>query len=190
MKKVLPIPEYPGYFVSDCGEIFSEKQTFRKQMKTGTTETGYKVARFYVNKKGYTKKVHRLVAQMFLPNSRHLTEINHKNGIKTDNRVENLEWCTRSENIKHSFAVLGQKSPKYWKDKKGIDNPFAKPVLQIKDGKVINKYFGAREAAEAVGSHASCICECCNQKRKTAKGFQWKYERKEESLCQPQGTKS
>jgi len=71
---------------------------------------GYLMIRF--TSKGKYHAIHRLVANAFIPNPNNLPQINHKNGIKHDNRVENLEWCTVSQNIKHAFDI-GLKS-KYW----------------------------------------------------------------------------
>lgn len=66
--------------------------------------------------------IHRLVVSSFLPNPNGLKEVNHKNGIKGDNRLDNLEWCTRSENMLHAFKVCGRVNAGL----KGDKNPAAK----------------------------------------------------------------
>lgn len=74
--------------------------------KPSIRENGY----LYLNFNGKKMYVHRLVAMAFIPNPKGLPQVNHKNGIKTDNRVENLEWCDSSYNNKHSFDFLGRKA--------------------------------------------------------------------------------
>ncbi len=114
---------YEGiYAVCEDGKIWAHPRTIiRKRkgwkgaivhlnghwMKTSTTKKGdwyYSIAFGWGNsRKGY--KVHRLVAQAFIPNPNNLPDVNHKNGDKTDNRVKNLEWVTRRQNLEHGFKI-------------------------------------------------------------------------------------
>ena len=120
--------------------------------------------------------VHRLVAKTFISNPENKPQVNHKNGIKIDNRVENLEWVTRSENQKHRFEVLGQKGPKSFLGRFGKLHPRAKIVQQIKDGKIIKEFFGTQEAYRKTGIRTGNICSVCKGRRKTAGGFEWRYK--------------
>lgn len=135
---------------------------------------GYPCVYLRKNHTTFYTSVHRLVAKAFIPNPKNKPQVNHINGIKTDNRVENLEWCTSGENQAHAWRIGLQKvRVKAGKPKR--------PVMQIEvdTGRVIAEFPSIAEAGRALGiKSASDIGACCRQcrGRKTLKGFIWKYK--------------
>lgn len=106
------IPGYPGYKASDDGQIMSFKLNPEgKLMRQHYSNNGYrKLALTNANGKSHCEGVHRFIALAFIPNPDNLPQVNHKNGVRDDNRAENLEWVTSSENHKHAYRELGKVS--------------------------------------------------------------------------------
>ena len=116
-----------------------------------------------------TVYIHRLVAKAFIPNPKNLPEVNHINGKKSDNRIDNLEWCDKSYNMKHAIETLGFKANvSYLHDKR--------PVYQLdKDtNEIIKSFDSISQAIKETGiTHISGVCL---GNRRTAGGFKWKYK--------------
>ena len=91
------------YQVSNFGRVKSLRRNII--MKSQIDTRGYEILRLYKNKKGKTFTVHRLLAKAFIPNPLNKEQINHKNCNRIDNRLENLEWVTPKENIRHAFEM-------------------------------------------------------------------------------------
>jgi len=89
------------YIISNKGNIYSNKRNL--QLKTRIDRYGYEIVTLWINGKAFTRKIHRLVAIAFIENPLKLETVNHKNGIKLDNRVENLEWLSVADNHRHGF---------------------------------------------------------------------------------------
>jgi len=99
------------YLVSNDGRVVSLKFGKKRLLRPGNAN-GYRMVRLCVSGTISNKAVHRLVAEAFLPNPQDHPIVNHRNGVRTDNRVENLEWISASQNSAHAARVLGKTRPK------------------------------------------------------------------------------
>lgn len=181
------IKDYEGlYQVSNLGRVKSLEHKVKNKhgyrtvkeriLKTFLDGGGYVQVYLYKNNTRTHYHVHRLVAQAFKPNPYNKPCINHLNKIRTDNRVDNLEWCTHEENNNwsdHNELISIAKT--------GVFNikGKSKPVLQYTmDMVFIKEYPSVQEANRQTGIQVSSICNVCNCKRglKSTGGYIWKYK--------------
>lgn len=190
----LPVVGYENYYeISSLGNVRSlervveyELKTKRgivikrhlhkpKKLKTHIGNVGYYTTDFQVNKIKQTVSVHRLIAEAFIPNPDKKATVNHKDGIKTNISISNLEWATFSENNKHAVDTGLRKSP--WTGKFGAKHSRSKPVIQLdKAGNVLNRFDNAREADAKTGASYKHITSCCTGKRLSTGGYCWKFD--------------
>jgi hypothetical protein len=128
---------------------------------------GYLVVTLLKNKARKTVKVHRLVAESFIPNPENKPQVNHINGTKTDNRVENLEWATNSDNQKHAFKTGLQTR------KSGSDHSWARRVGRYGNGVLLKEYPSLLDAVKE-GFNQSSISRSASTGIRH-RGFHWKY---------------
>lgn len=161
------------YYVSNIGRVAYKRRDNHLYLFTQrTNQKGYVV----VGKKSVL--AHRLVVTAFISDVPEGMVINHKNGIKTYNRVENIEIVTQKENVIHSIEILGKKHLGL-KGRFGKDHHLSKPVLCFnKDGSFVKRYNGICEAARETNlgiSNISAVC-CGRPHCKTCGGYIWKFE--------------
>lgn len=169
------IKGYKDYYVSKRGFVLSCKNNKKRILKPDNSK-GY--LRVVLSKNGKTKRfmIHRLVAQSFIRNSENKPEVNHIDGNKLNNQLNNLEWVTRSENEIHNFRILKRKVNKPWLGKTGVNNPSSKLVIQMDlDGNIIKKFGSAMEAARKLNKSNSHISSACRGVYETAYGYKWEY---------------
>lgn len=176
------IPNYEGiYQANNLGEIRNypkeskyKKGVIIKSKILSPANKKYKHITLYKNNIKKTFDIHRLIAITFLDNPENKLCVNHINGIPHDNRLENLEWCTHSENILHSFKYLNRKS--HAKNKFGKDNKLSKKVIQYSlNGVYVSEFYGISEAHRETKVNLGHISEVARGNRKSAGGFIWKY---------------
>jgi len=162
------ITQFPDYEVSSKGRIkypIRKGNTPYKKRITygGTCGTGYKTFSFRNDKINFKTVIHRIVAIEFIENERNCKIVNHKDGIKTNNDVQNLEWCTNSQNTQHAHDnnLISGKRKIYQLD---INN------------NIINKWNSIKEAYEKLNLSRTAINGVLNGRKKTSGGYYWCYQ--------------
>lgn len=164
------------YSVSDQGNVRNDKTG--RILKGGLDTYGYPQVILCKNGSRYGRKVHRLVAEAFVPNPDNKPQVNHIDGNKQNNAASNLEFCTNQENQTHFWRYLNNEQNKANRINahkgKGLlsDNPNSKSVIRLEDGKVFRTI---KEAAEELNISYIHIGEVCKGKRKTTGGYHWSY---------------
>lgn len=149
-------------------------------LKIQKTPAGYCYVNLYNNKNLHL--IHRLVATAFIPNPENKPCVNHLNGKRNDNKLENLEWCTYSENEKYSYSHLGKKPNKTGLGKFGLKNPSSKPVALIETtDKIVkifeNATFAEKHIPKVVRNKVHAVCRGLY---KTHLGMKFKYITRDE----------
>lgn len=149
------------------GELMKKKPHVLKPQN----RVGYKCVNLFKEGRSHTVSIHRLVAKAFLPNCHNYPIVNHKDENKTNNNVENLEWCNNAYNINYGTA----------KRRRAISQ--GKAVLQLnKNGVLVKRHLTLMDACRDTQIDYRNISLCCNNRRKTAGGYCWKFERNNEFI--------
>lgn len=172
-----PVVGYEGlYEVSDLGRVKKVARTITKADGTikkvderilkPSDSNGYQIVGLYRNGVSNPNWVHRLVAQAFIPNPNKLPEVNHKDEIRTNNKLDNLEWISHRDNSN------------YGKHNERISKSKCKPILQLdlKTGFIIAYYPSVKEAGSSTGIYYDTITKAARGIIKTAGGYKWKYQ--------------
>lgn len=162
------------YEVSSDGRVASKnymKSGRRVELKQFKSDNGYMRVGLSNGGKLQTVSVHRLVASAFIPNPDNLPQVNHKNENKSDNRVENLEWCNQNYNNEY-----GSRPKRVMEHNQNNPKQNCRVVFQYTlDGDFVRVWPSLSEIQRELGFAYTNIQSCCIGKRKTAYGFVWKY---------------
>lgn len=160
------IKGYPNYEISSLGRIKGNRGLLRPY----SDSRGYLYVGLHRNGEKKVYSVHRLVALHFIDNPLDKEQVNHIDGDKTNNTIENLEWVTNQENMTHSIEKLGRvRTDKCGRPKKTVQQ-FSK------QGEFIKEYESAHEAARQIDGNFSRIALICRKGEGTHRGYHWKYK--------------
>lgn len=170
-RKQVGIDLFKEYTVDTNGIVYGKNG---RPMNPSRNPQGYLIAQLSVDGIGYAESVHRLVAKTFIKNDRtEATEINHKDGNKLNNNVDNLEWVTREENRRHAVDVLGVGV--------GVNNSRAKAIRGVSCN--MNDVICFEAIADAAryikgkssGAAETTIWKALTGRLRTAYGYKWEY---------------
>lgn len=185
-----PVAGYEDrYEVSDGGNVRSLNYHMTgtpRKLRPISAGKGYLMVGLCRDRTMKWAKIHRLVAEAFIPNPERKPQVNHINGDKADNRAENLEWATESENMVHAYKNgLKKGSPEWGRTLGTIHGKEARAkqtenckraviAIDIKSGEEAN-FESAAEAERILGINHSSISKICAGRRKSAKGYTFRY---------------
>lgn len=179
-KQYYKIGRYNAYFISMDGDIFS--LFGNKLLKTSLTRTGYKIVNLSNNDRTgiKTESIHRLLAECFIPNPYKFSEVDHIDGNRSNNAIDNLRWCTHRQNMSFPIAKQRKREAALKCIKKSLEtrlkngNMQYKPVAECDlDGNVLRIWKSVREAGRMTGISFQCISRCCTGKSKQSHGRIW-----------------
>lgn len=189
----IPVEGYEDrYEVSNTGKVRSLNYHMTgktKELKPITEGKGYLMVGLCRDGKMKWGKIHRLVATAFIPNPENKREVNHKDGNKKNNHVDNLEWATASENMKHAFSMGLKKADKEWgrilgktygkESGRKHAKMIRKPVWAINvNSGFIAEFESAAMVEKILGIDHSTVPRVCTGHQKTAKGYRFLYASK------------
>lgn len=164
-----------NYSINENGEVKNNKTN--KLLKQSQHKNGYMSVSIKITNGSYKQYyVHRLIAETFLPNLDNLTDVNHKDYNKQNNSVENLEWCSRSDNLKHSYNYENRNKNREHAKKLAMRNHEKmniKVTQRTLSGDFVAEYNSMREAEEKTGIPIQNISSVTSGKRRSAGGYIW-----------------
>ena len=151
-------PRDPRIMVSNKGNVVSYKRGVPYPLKVCYNNRGYQIVAAVL---GSTAYVHRMVAETWIdnPNPNYYTQVNHINGDKDDNSVENLEWVTQSQNIRHAYRT-------------GSNKGRSIPIRIVETGEIFESI---SECARRIGGYSSGISDCLAGRQSTHCGYHFEY---------------